>query len=60
MPTAEGGSDVGRLVLIGGGAARTAAALALHKAGFEITAFEAHRDAAEDPPAPGPAPAAGT
>ncbi|MEU5390337.1 FAD-dependent oxidoreductase [Streptomyces tibetensis] len=39
---------MGRLLVIGGGAAGTAAALALHKAGFEVTVFEAHPDAAED------------
>ncbi|MFD9982336.1 FAD-dependent oxidoreductase [Streptomyces massasporeus] len=39
---------MGRLLVIGGGAAGTAAALALHKAGFDVTVYEAHPDAAED------------
>ncbi|MFJ4278415.1 FAD-dependent monooxygenase [Streptomyces massasporeus] len=39
---------MGRLLVIGGGAAGTAAALALHKAGFDVTVHEAHPDAAED------------
>jgi 2-polyprenyl-6-methoxyphenol hydroxylase-like FAD-dependent oxidoreductase len=39
---------VGRVFVIGGGAAGTAAALALHKAGFGVTVYEAHPDAAED------------
>ncbi|MEU0898250.1 FAD-dependent oxidoreductase [Streptomyces massasporeus] len=37
-----------RLLVIGGGAAGTAAALALHKAGFDVAVYEAHPDAAED------------
>ncbi|MEU1917406.1 FAD-dependent monooxygenase [Streptomyces massasporeus] len=37
-----------RLLVIGGGAAGTAAALALHKAGFDVAVHEAHPDAAED------------
>ena len=39
---------MGRLLVIGGGAAGSAAALALHKAGFDVTVYEAHPDAAED------------
>ncbi|MFF5310247.1 FAD-dependent oxidoreductase [Streptomyces massasporeus] len=39
---------MGRLLVIGGGAAGTAAALALHKAGFDVAVHEAHPDAAED------------
>jgi 2-polyprenyl-6-methoxyphenol hydroxylase-like FAD-dependent oxidoreductase len=39
---------VARVLVIGGGIAGTAAALALHKAGFETSVHEAHPDAAED------------
>ncbi|WMD03042.1 FAD-dependent oxidoreductase [Streptomyces sp. FXY-T5] len=39
---------MGRLLVIGGGAAGSAAAIALHKAGFDVTVYEAHPDAAED------------
>jgi 2-polyprenyl-6-methoxyphenol hydroxylase-like FAD-dependent oxidoreductase len=35
-------------LVIGGGIAGTAAALALHKAGSDVTVYEAHPDAAED------------
>ncbi|MET8076833.1 NAD(P)/FAD-dependent oxidoreductase [Streptomyces sp. NPDC005303] len=37
-----------RVLVIGGGIAGTAAALALHKAGFEAVVHEAHPDSAED------------
>ncbi|MFJ4686760.1 FAD-dependent oxidoreductase [Streptomyces sp. NPDC088789] len=37
-----------RILVIGGGIAGTASALALHKAGFEAVVYEAHPDAAED------------
>ncbi|MFJ9582729.1 FAD-dependent oxidoreductase [Streptomyces acidicola] len=37
-----------RIIVIGGGTAGTAAALALHKAGFDVTVHEAHPDSAED------------
>ncbi|MFI5961301.1 FAD-dependent oxidoreductase [Streptomyces asoensis] len=37
-----------RLLVIGGGIAGTAAALALHKAGQEVAVYEAHPDSAED------------
>ncbi|MEU8572270.1 FAD-dependent oxidoreductase [Streptomyces asoensis] len=37
-----------RLLVIGGGIAGTAAALALHKAGQEVTVHEAHPESAED------------
>ncbi|WP_328979779.1 NAD(P)/FAD-dependent oxidoreductase [Streptomyces canus] len=37
-----------RVLVIGGGIAGTAAALALHKAGFETAVHEAHPDSAED------------
>ncbi|MEV6587369.1 FAD-dependent oxidoreductase [Streptomyces acidicola] len=37
-----------RIIVIGGGTAGTAAALALHKAGFDVTVHEAHHDSAED------------
>lgn len=39
---------VARVLVIGGGIAGTATALALHKAGFEVTVHEAHPDSAED------------
>ncbi len=39
---------MGNVLVIGGGTAGTAAALALHKAGFDVTVYEAHADAAED------------
>lgn len=39
---------MGNVLVIGGGTAGTATALALHKAGFDVTVFEAHADAAED------------
>ncbi|MEU7413614.1 FAD-dependent oxidoreductase [Streptomyces sp. NPDC042638] len=37
-----------RVLVIGGGIAGTASALGLHKAGFDVTVFEAHPDTAED------------
>ncbi|MCK7626529.1 FAD-dependent monooxygenase [Streptomyces sp. RS10V-4] len=37
-----------RILVIGGGIAGTATAMALHKAGFDVTAYEAHPDTAED------------
>ena len=37
-----------RILIIGGGIAGTATALALHKAGFEAVVHEAHPDSAED------------
>ncbi|OKI02533.1 monooxygenase [Streptomyces sp. CB02923] len=37
-----------RTLVIGGGIAGTATALALHKAGFDVTVHEAHPDTAED------------
>ncbi|WP_327701032.1 FAD-dependent oxidoreductase [Streptomyces decoyicus] len=37
-----------RILVIGGGIAGTATALALHKAGFDVTVHEAHADTAED------------
>jgi len=37
-----------RILIVGGGIAGTATALALHKAGFEATVYEAHPDSAED------------
>jgi 2-polyprenyl-6-methoxyphenol hydroxylase-like FAD-dependent oxidoreductase len=39
---------VGRILIIGGGVAGTAAALALHKAGREAVVFEAHPHTAQD------------
>jgi 2-polyprenyl-6-methoxyphenol hydroxylase-like FAD-dependent oxidoreductase len=42
------GADVTRVVIIGAGIAGTAAALALHKAGFEVGVFEAHPDSGQD------------
>ncbi|MCW7941327.1 monooxygenase [Streptomyces hygroscopicus] len=40
--------NVTRTLVIGGGIAGSAAALALHKAGFEVAVHEAHPDTAED------------
>ncbi|MEW2400695.1 NAD(P)/FAD-dependent oxidoreductase [Streptomyces sp. NPDC046862] len=37
-----------RIIVIGGGTAGSAAALALHKAGSEVAVYEAHPDSAED------------
>lgn len=37
-----------RILVIGGGTGGTAAALALHKAGFAVEVYEAHPDSAED------------
>ncbi|MFJ9471145.1 FAD-dependent oxidoreductase [Streptomyces caniferus] len=37
-----------RILVIGGGIAGTATALALHKAGFDVAVHEAHSDTAED------------
>ncbi|MEU3522603.1 FAD-dependent oxidoreductase [Streptomyces sp. NPDC038707] len=37
-----------RVLVIGGGIAGTATALGLHKAGLDVTVFEAHPDTAED------------
>ncbi|MEU2778350.1 FAD-dependent oxidoreductase [Streptomyces sp. NPDC007162] len=37
-----------RILIIGGGIAGTASALALHKAGFDVEVYEAHPDTAED------------
>ncbi|MBB5931406.1 FAD-dependent oxidoreductase [Streptomyces echinatus] len=37
-----------RVLVIGGGIAGTATALGLHKAGFDVSVFEAHPDTAED------------
>ncbi|MFE9021045.1 FAD-dependent oxidoreductase [Streptomyces sp. NPDC007808] len=37
-----------RLIVIGGGIAGAGTALALHKAGFDVTVHEAHPDSAED------------
>jgi 2-polyprenyl-6-methoxyphenol hydroxylase-like FAD-dependent oxidoreductase len=42
------GSDIVRLLVVGGGIAGAAAALALNKAGFDVVVHEAHPDAAED------------
>jgi 2-polyprenyl-6-methoxyphenol hydroxylase-like FAD-dependent oxidoreductase len=42
------GGDVTRLIVIGGGIAGAGAALALRKAGFDVTVCEAHPDSAED------------
>ncbi|MEU1034840.1 NAD(P)/FAD-dependent oxidoreductase [Streptomyces mirabilis] len=36
------------IIVIGGGIAGTATALALHKAGFDVTVYEAHPESAED------------
>ena len=37
-----------RVLVVGGGIAGAAAALALHKAGFDVAVYEAHPDSAED------------
>ncbi|WP_411151677.1 FAD-dependent oxidoreductase [Streptomyces sp. A30] len=37
-----------RILVIGGGVAGTTTALALHKAGFDVSVYEAHPDSAED------------
>ncbi|MEU6773705.1 FAD-dependent oxidoreductase [Streptomyces sp. NPDC046759] len=42
------GTDATRVLVIGGGIAGTAAALGLHKAGCDVTVYEAHPDTAED------------
>ncbi|MGW1910122.1 FAD-dependent oxidoreductase [Streptomyces sp. NPDC002076] len=42
------GTDTTRALVIGGGIAGTAAALGLHKAGYDVTVYEAHPDTAED------------
>ncbi|MFJ7074052.1 FAD-dependent oxidoreductase [Streptomyces sp. NPDC098781] len=42
------GGLVARLLVVGGGIAGTGAALALHKAGLDVTVYEAHPDSAED------------
>ncbi|MER6738730.1 FAD-dependent oxidoreductase [Streptomyces puniciscabiei] len=42
------GTDATRVLVIGGGIAGTAAALGLHKAGYDVTVYEAHPDTAED------------
>lgn len=42
------GADATRVLVIGGGIAGTATALGLHKAGHDVTVFEAHSDTAED------------
>lgn len=39
---------MGRILIVGGGIAGTAAALALHRAGFDVVVFEGHPDSAED------------
>ncbi|MFE9614256.1 FAD-dependent oxidoreductase [Streptomyces sp. NPDC006012] len=44
----HGAADTIRVLIIGGGVAGTAAALALHKAGHDVTVYEAHPDTAED------------
>lgn len=44
----EWGSDVAQVLVIGGGIAGAAAALALDKAGFDVVVHEAHPDSAED------------
>ncbi|MER6134144.1 FAD-dependent oxidoreductase [Streptomyces sp. NPDC001815] len=44
----SGGHDVAHILVIGGGIAGTAAALALHKAGSDVTVYEAHPESAED------------
>lgn len=36
------------MIVVGGGIAGSGAALALHKAGFDVTVYEAHPDSAED------------
>ncbi|MFD8387946.1 FAD-dependent oxidoreductase [Streptomyces sp. NPDC059680] len=42
------GTDATRVLVAGGGIAGTAAALGLHKAGYDVTVYEAHPDTAED------------
>lgn len=42
------GTDLTRVLVVGGGIAGTAAALGLRKAGFDVTVYEAHPDMAED------------
>ncbi|MGW5431509.1 FAD-dependent oxidoreductase [Streptomyces sp. NPDC004059] len=42
------GTDATRVLVIGGGIAGTAAALGLHRAGYDVTVYEAHPDTAED------------
>ncbi|MER6028851.1 FAD-dependent oxidoreductase [Streptomyces sp. NPDC001851] len=42
------GTDPTKALVIGGGIAGTAAALGLHKAGHDVTVYEAHPDTAED------------
>jgi len=42
------GWGVARVLVIGGGIGGTATALALRKAGFDVTVYEAHPDSAED------------
>ncbi|WP_407699519.1 FAD-dependent oxidoreductase [Streptomyces broussonetiae] len=42
------GTDVTKVVVIGGGIAGTAAALALQRAGYDVTVYEAHPDTAAD------------
>ncbi|MFI9252084.1 FAD-dependent oxidoreductase [Streptomyces sp. NPDC053069] len=42
------GTDATRVLVIGGGIAGTAAALGLHKAGHDVTVYEAHPGTAED------------
>ncbi|MGN5381669.1 FAD-dependent oxidoreductase [Streptomyces lasalocidi] len=46
--TDVGGTHATKAVVIGGGIAGTAAALGLHKAGYDVTVYEAHPDTAED------------
>lgn len=45
---AQVGGDVTRVIVVGGGIAGAGAALALHKAGFDVAVYEAHPDSAED------------
>ncbi|WP_234434290.1 FAD-dependent oxidoreductase [Streptomyces sp. NRRL F-5126] len=47
-PRDDGRSGIVRVIVIGGGIAGTAAALGLHKAGFDVSVYEAHPDGAED------------
>jgi 2-polyprenyl-6-methoxyphenol hydroxylase-like FAD-dependent oxidoreductase len=44
----EGGNRMTRVLVIGGGIAGTAAALAITKAGLDVTVFEAHPDSGAD------------
>lgn len=46
--TGTNGVGVARVLVIGGGIAGTATALALHKAGLDVGVYEAHPDSAED------------